>query len=60
MRKPFVLNAKLNEIQRREQNHYMMKKLGNAKPIVNSNCPESYNFFKNNFRKNNTKGNLSK
>ena len=60
MRRPYVLNVKLNEIQRREQNHYMVRKLGKAKPIVNSNCPESYNFYKNTFRKNNTNLNLSK
>ena len=59
MKRPFVLNAKLNEIQRREQNKYMMKKLGKVKPMVNVHCPESFNFYKNTFRKSQPKGNLS-
>jgi hypothetical protein len=51
MRKPFVLNTRLNEIYNSEQNKYMAKKLENAKSIVNSKCPESFLFYKYNFFK---------
>ena len=60
MRRPSVLKAKLNEIQKREQNQYMMRKLGKTKSIVDSNCPESYDFYKKEFRKNQTRENLCK
>ena len=59
MKKPFVLNAKLNEIYRREQNQYMLRKLNQAKATINMKCPESYNFYKKTFRKSQPKGNLS-
>ena len=51
MRKPFVVNARLNEIYKSEQDKYMARRLGNAKSLVNSKCPESFNFYKNNFHK---------
>jgi hypothetical protein len=59
MKKPFVLNAKLNEIYRREQNQYMLRKLNQAKATINMNCPESYNFYKKTFHKSKPKENLS-
>jgi hypothetical protein len=60
MKRPFVLNVKLNEIQRREQDKYMMKKLLKAKATINIKCPESFNFYKKTFRKSKPRENLSK
>ena len=60
MKRPFVLNARLNEIQRREQNQYMLRKLTKAKPIINTHCPESFNFYKKTFRKSQPKANICK
>lgn len=60
MRKPFVLNARLNEIYKSEQNRYMAKRLGNVKPLINSKCPESFSFYKNNFFKYGHKDNRCK
>ena len=47
MRKPFVLNARLNELYKSEQDKYMARKLESAKPLVNSRCPESFVFYAN-------------
>lgn len=60
MKRQFVLNTKLNEIYRREQNQYMLKKLNKVKASVNSKCPESYNFYKKTFKKFQPRENLSK
>jgi hypothetical protein len=57
MRKPFILNARLNELYKSEQDKYMAKKLETAKPLVNSKCPESFHFYKNNFHRFNLKDN---
>jgi hypothetical protein len=51
MKKPLVLNATLNKIDRKEQNLYLNKKLRNAKPTVSINCPESFKFYKKTFGK---------
>jgi len=51
MKKPFVLNEKLNTIHRYEQNLYLHNKLINAKPAISINCPESFKFYKRTFRK---------
>lgn len=59
MKRPFVLNARLNEIYKSEQNQYMANKLQNAKPLVKINCPESFIFYKKNFHKASSKDNIS-
>ena len=46
MQKPFVINRHLNEHWRAESNEYMARKIQNAKPEVNMQCPESFNFYK--------------
>ena len=52
MRKPFILNARLNDLYKSEQNKYMAKRLENIRASINSSCPESFIFFNsNNFRK---------
>jgi len=51
MKKPFILNEKLNQIYRYEQNLYLHNKLKNARPAVSINCPESFKFYKKTFGK---------
>jgi hypothetical protein len=51
MRKPFVLNARLNELHKSEQDKYMARKLETAKPLVNSRCPESFIFYNTKFHR---------
>ena len=58
MKKPLVLNEKLNIIHKREQNSYLNRKVKNAKPAISINCPESFKFYKKTFSKN-KKENLS-
>jgi hypothetical protein len=58
MRRPFVLNARLNDLYKSEQNKYMANKLENARPLVNVKCPESYIFYKNQFHKKGTNESL--
>ena len=58
MRKPFILNIRLNALQKSEQDRYMAKKLENIKALVNSSCPESFIFYNSNFRKPTPKFNL--
>ncbi len=53
MQKPMILNEILFKRNYEEQNRYLKSKLRNVKPIVNSNCPESFIFFKNKFHRNN-------
>ncbi len=60
MKRPLILNPKLNEIYRREQNQYMLRKLNKAKAMVNDNCPESFKFYKKTFHKSQPRENLSK
>ena len=59
MKRPRVLNRRLNEVTKKEQNLYMASKLEGAKPLVNIKCPESYTFYKKNFHKSSTKENIS-
>lgn len=51
MRKPFILNPRLNEIYKSEQNKYMATRLEKAKPLVKIDCPESFLFYKKQFHK---------
>ena len=51
MKKPFVLNERLNAIYKYEQNLYLLNKLKNAKPAISINCPESFKFYKKTFGK---------
>ena len=59
MKRPFILNERLNAIYKYEQNLYLHNKLKNAKPSIRINCPESFKFYKKTFGKCN-KENLSK
>ena len=51
MHKPFVINRHLNEHWRAENNEYMARKIQNAKPEVNMQCPESFKFYQNQFHR---------
>ena len=53
MQKPLILNEILFRKYCEEQNKYLKTKLKKVKPIVNSNCPESFIFFKNKYQRNN-------
>jgi len=59
MKRPFILNERLNAIYKYEQNLYLHNKLKNAKPSIRINCPESFKFYKKTFGKSN-KENLTK
>ena len=49
MQKPLILNQILQDRYDREQNKYLKKKLLKVKPCINSNCPESFSFYKTKF-----------
>ena len=59
MKRPFILNERLNKIYKHEQNLYLHNKLKNAKPTLKIHCPESFKFYKKTFGKCN-KESLSK
>ena len=58
MQKPLILNEILHRKNFQEQNKYLKMKLCHAKPIVNSNCPESFIFSKSKFNKINCRNNI--
>lgn len=60
MKKKFYPEGRFNEILRIKQNNYLAERLKLAKPVINSTCPESFEFFKKDIPKSHEKGNLSK
>lgn len=50
MKKPLILNKRLEERNKKDQNNYLINKLRQAKPLVNMKCPESYIFYHKYFR----------
>ena len=48
---PFILNLRLNQLYKSEQDRYMAKKLESVKASVNSRCPESFIFYNSNFHR---------
>ncbi len=60
MKRPFILNMRLNELYKSEQDKIMAKKLDNVKAIINSSCPESFIFYNSNFHRPTPKFNLCK
>lgn len=60
MKKMVVLNPRIEEIFKKKFNHNLFAKIKSMKPLVNSNCPESYIFFKTSFHTNKTLPNSSK
>ena len=60
MHKPLILNEILFRKNFQEQNKYLKMKLRNVKPVVKSNCPESFIFFKNKFNRIQNKNDICK
>jgi hypothetical protein len=52
MQKQYVLNRKLNAINKVKQDHYLLEKVQRAKSLLNLKCPESFTFFKSKRYKN--------
>ena len=50
MQKQYVTNRHLNEIHKNEQNKYLIRKLEKSKSSIDLECPESFNFYQNEFR----------
>ena len=50
----------LNKLHKEEQNSIMITRLKNAKSIVKTNCPNSFNNFRKKINKSYDKKNLSK
>jgi hypothetical protein len=51
MHKPVVFNRYLNKKWNEEDNEKMVEKLTSVKSKVNTSCPESYSFYKHNFKR---------
>lgn len=51
MKRPMILNKKLEEMNKKDQNNYMINKLRQAKALVNVKCPESYIFYQTIFHR---------
>ena len=49
----------LNKLYKKEQNTLMLARLRNAKSIVNTNCPNTFNSFKKKRNKSQEKKDLS-
>lgn len=60
MLKPMVFNRYLNAKYSVETNLLMKNKLERVKPQINMKCPESYSFYKYNFRRTRMRDNESK
>lgn len=60
MQKPLINNRRLNEKWSAQTNELMIKKLQGVKPQINSRCPESFFFFKTQFKKPNLNTNKRK
>ena len=46
MKRQLVLNRRLNDINYKEQNNLLKKKIRKAKSSLDIQCPESFTFFK--------------
>jgi hypothetical protein len=55
MQKQYILNRKLNNIHKKEQNQLLSLKIQRAKSYIDLNCPESFTFYKNQFKEGLTK-----
>jgi hypothetical protein len=51
MQKPVVFNRHLNRKWGEKENEIMVSKLTKAKPHVDMRCPESFMFYKTQFKK---------
>jgi hypothetical protein len=50
MRKAPILNPKVEEFFKKKIHHNLLSKIKHMKPLVNSDCPESFIFYKTKFQ----------
>lgn len=50
MRKAPILNPKVEAFFKKKIQHNLLSKIKNMKPLVNSDCPESFIFYKTKFQ----------
>jgi hypothetical protein len=55
MQKQYILNRKLNNRHKQKQNELLSLKIQRAKSSLDLNCPESFTFFKTQFKEGLTK-----
>ena len=55
MQKQYILNRKLNNIHKKEQNQLLSLKIQRVKSYIDLNCPESFTFYKTQFKEGLTK-----
>ena len=60
MQKPIVFNRHLNKKWGEKENDIMISKLIKAKPTIDVRCPESFVFYKTQFRKSQVNSNECK
>jgi hypothetical protein len=51
MQKPIVFNRHLNKKWGEKDNDIMIKKLNGVKPKIDKRCPESFMFYKTQFKR---------
>jgi hypothetical protein len=49
MKRPNILNPKIEQIIRKKEYHNLLVKLKAMKPLVDIHCPESFVFYKTSF-----------
>lgn len=57
MQKPIVFNRYLNKKWKEEDNETMLNKLSQVKIKVNIKCPESFHFYKTQFKRTQVRNN---
>ena len=60
MKKPTILNPKIEKIFRKKQNYNLFTKLKTMKPQVDIQCPESFLFYKSSFHSYKTQPSIGK
>lgn len=50
MNNQYILNRKLYNLHKEEQNNYLKLKIKKAKSFIDLKCPESFSFYKNKFK----------
>jgi len=50
MIRQYILNRRLNNLYKKEQNNYLSDKIKRAKSLLNITCPKSFEFYKNEFK----------
>ena len=50
MKKQYIFNRKLHILHKEEQNNLLLSKIKKAKSFLDLKCPESFTFFKTQFK----------